>query len=143
MTIPIIINKVSKVMIKTEELLNVKTIEWKNNSRLIEIPIPGGDIKYQNLSPHQIIGTIVCLDVTSLWTCFYDSNIVDEETGLTTVFSIGGDEFEVTTKDISNNEVIYNFWNVRIQTIDPSTINENINEITWTIKFTASKIVKE
>lgn len=140
MTVPTIISRVSKVLVKDIELLNVRSVDWKENSPWVDIPIPFGTMVHQHLIPHQIEGTIVCLDMESLWTCFYTSEIIDEETGEKTVFSTSGDEFEVTLKDISGNEVVFNFWNVRILTVDPSPIGELGGEVSWTIKFSASRV---
>ena len=142
MTAPKIITRVAKVQVKDVELLNVRSVDWKENSPWVQIPIPNGPMLYQHLIPHQIEGTIVCLDVATLWTCFYISEIIDEETGEKTVFSTDGDEFKVTLKDISGNEVVFNFWNVRILTVDPSLIGELGAEVVWTVKFTASRVEK-
>ena len=142
MTAPKIISRVAKVQVKDVELLNVRSVDWKENSPWVQIPIPNGPMLYHHLIPHQIEGVIVCLDVASLWSCFFTSEIIDEETGEKTVFSTDGDEFKVTLKDISGNEVVFNFWNVRILTVDPSLIGELGAEIVWTIKFTASRVEK-
>ena len=142
MTAPKIISRVATVLIKDVELLNVRSVDWKENSPWVQIPIPNGPMLYQHLIPHQIEGVIVCLDVASLWSCFFTSEIIDEETGEKTVFSTSGDEFEVTLKDISGNEIIFNFWDVRIMTVDPSLIPESNGEVVWTVKFTASRVEK-
>ena len=142
MTAPKIISRVAKVLIKDVELLNVRSVDWKENSPWVQIPIPNGPMIHQHLIPHMIEGTIVCLDVATLWTCFYISEIIDEETGEKTVFSTDGDEFKVTLKDISGDEVVFNFWNVRILTVEPSLIGELGTEVIWTIKFTASRVEK-
>ena len=137
-----VISKVTQIMIGTDELLNVRSIDWKENSPWVDIPIPYGPMIHQHLIPHMIEGTILCLDVASLWTCFYTSEIINEETGEKTVFSTSGDEFEVTLKDISGNEIIFNFWDVRIMTVEPSLIPESNGEVVWTVKFTASRVEK-
>jgi len=138
-----VISKVTQIMIGTDELLNVRSIDWKENNTLVNIAIPGGSMIYQDLIPHVIEGTILCLDIASIWVCFYDSDLVNEETGRKTVFSVDGDEFILTAKDITGTNVVFNFYNVRIISIDPSPMTELSTEVVWTIRFTASRVEKQ
>jgi hypothetical protein len=135
--------RVESVYVKGTTLRAVTSATFGSNDRKTRLPIPMGDMLFHELIPNLIEGEIVCYDVTSIWTAFYTSGIIDEPTGDTTKFSTDGTEFVITLRDIFNNFIIFSFWDVRVvppQLVSPEL--ESGGEGKWIIKFTAKSVIK-
>jgi len=140
-----LIARVESVYVKGTTLKGVQSAIWTDSDPWVKTPIPLGQMLHQHLMPNMIEGTIVCMDITSIWEAFYGGSppIIDEDTGEKTKFSSDGTEFVITLKDILGNSIVFNFYDVRILTIQTVTPElESGGEGAWTIKFTARLVMK-
>lgn len=136
--------RVHSVLVKDVYLKGVQSAHWKDSDPWVRIPIAAGDMLHHHLMPNNIEGVITCYDISSIWEAFYTSNIIIEATGEKTKFSPVGTEFVITLKDINNNDLIFNFTDVRITTIDLNIAElESGGEGLWTIRFTAKGVMKQ
>lgn len=125
----------------------VNQVEWSENNPWIKIPIPAGTTIYQKIVPLQIEGTMVCYDVTSIRTIFYETDIQSAD-GNQYAMDEDGDRnaieyFHIKLIDIYGNIHTYSFQNVRIETINLGKAEEEYGgETPWTVKFYAEKVSK-
>jgi hypothetical protein len=140
-----LVARVHSVLVKNTYLKGVKSAKWNDSNPWVDTNIPFGNMWHTHIKSPMIEGMITCYDVDSIWTAFYggESPIIDENTGEKTKFSTSGDEFIITLKDVNGLSMVFNFWDVRITTIElQSAEEEGGGEGIWVIRFTARKVVK-
>jgi len=142
---PDIPTRIDDVEILSSHLKGVKDVQWRDSSPWVEIEVPAGNIIHHHLKGTKIEGTISCYDMSSLYAIFYNTEIgesgkypVDPNTGEKTKFSTLGDQFRVTIKSFTGQSYRFDFYDVRIETIDLKTPEEEYGgESIWQIQFTA------
>jgi len=142
MTDPTIAHRITGVTVGTLSLSNVQSVTWKDSNPWVDIDIPGSNLGvHHHLRSNLVVGEIICLDIATIWTCFYGQDYVTESTGEKTVFSLNGQEFVVNMTDTAGYTLTFNFYDVRVTTIEPhGSIREVGSETPWIIKFTADKV---
>jgi len=91
---------------------------------------------------------LVCLDVTSLYTAIYNTDVddavgsqyaIDPTTQQRTVIEY----FKIIAKDHAGNDVTYNVTNARVKTVRLGELAEKGGETPWIVEFYAEKVAKE
>lgn len=129
-------------------LTGVDRINWKDSDPWIVLPIPAGNTNiYQNLRPVQIEGRLICLDVASMYTAFYATDIDNADGNQYAVDPTTGKKhtieyFVVAGIDHTGTAVTYTFTNVRVRTIGIEELTEKGKETPFAISFYADKVVK-
>jgi len=134
-----------EVKVLGQTLKGVKSIEWKDKDTWVEIEIPFGDIKYQQIKGAQSTIKLECYDWDTLYTLFFNTNIgngnyiVNPTTWKKSVFSTDGTQFTVQVRTLSGTYT-FKFYDVRVRSINPSEIETSDDEITYTIEMTCKRV---
>lgn len=140
--------KVGKDAANYATVIGIESIAWKDSDPWVVLPIPAGESNiYQHLRPVQIEGKLICKDVNSMYTAFYETDVddlagnqyaIDPTTGKKNVIEY----FVVYGVAQDGTAYTYTFTNVRVKTISIGELKEKGTETPWIIEFYAEKVVK-
>ena len=134
-----------EVKVLSQTLKGIKSIGWKDKDTWVEVEIPFGEIKYQQIKGIQSTVRLECYDWDTLYTLFFatdigDGNyIVNPTTWKKTKFSSDGTQFTVEVRTLSGTYT-FKFYDVRVRTIAPADIDMSDDELTYVIEMTCKKV---
>jgi len=131
-------------------LTGIKLVSFGDSDPFVLLPVPASDniIIYQEIKPINWLVKLVCLDVTSLYTAIYDTD-VDDAVGLqyavnpTTQKRTVIEYFKIRAYDHAGTLVTYSVTNARVKQIGISELSEKGEETPWIVEFYADKVSKE
>lgn len=131
-------------------LSGVKSASWKDSDPFVILPVPASDNIhiYQEIKPILWEIRLVCLDVTSLYTAFYDTDVAvaggnQYAINPTTQKRTKIEYFKIRVYDHAGNLVTYNVTDARVKSIEIGELAEKGGETPWIVTLYAKKVLKE
>jgi len=131
-------------------LTGIKSVSWKDSDPFVLLPIPASEnvIIYQEIKPILWEITLICLDVTSLYTAFYETDV---SSAASNQYAINPatqkrtkiEYFKIRAYDHAGTLVTYNVTDARVKSIGISELFEEGGEAAWVVTLYAKNVVKE
>lgn len=130
-------------------LSGIKSISWKDSDPNVYLGIPASNTTIiQDIKPILWEIKLVCLDVTSLHTAFYETDVDDADGNQyainpTTQKRTTIEYFKIRVYDHAGTLVTYNVTGARVKTIQVGELLEEGSEAPWIVTLLATNVVKE
>ena len=152
-------SRVVSISVLSQNLYGLVDADWEDMDQWVQIRIPTGPVIEQNLIGTHVDGTITCKDWRSISNCFMTTAITENtghypinSNGSKTSFSVSGNEFSITIRDVSGQKVrtgnssyygtkllVFWFTNVKVKRIRQvkASTQGGVSEPQWQIEFMA------